>query len=106
MCLGLLIKASNFKFFKSNIDYYYVFIPQLTLLLCLFGWMDLLIVMKWLTEWDDNTSKAPSIVGIMINMFLNFGAVDSESVDSIFFDADVQQYVCVVFALVSVLSIL
>ena len=106
MWLGLVIKASNFKFFKSNIDYYYVFIPQLTLILWLFGWMNLLIVIKWLTEWGDNAGKSPSIAGIMINMFLNYGAVDSENVDSIFFTADIQQLVWVLFAIISVLSIL
>ena len=106
MCLGLIIKASNFKFFKSNIDYYYVFIPQLSLMLWLFGWMNLLIIIKWLTPWYDNTSKAPSIVSIMINMFLNFGNVDSDIADSLFFTPGAQQFVCVLFVLIAICSIL
>lgn len=47
------------------------------LLLALFGFMDFLIIEKWLTDWRGNEleSKAPSIIGVMINMFLNYGAL-------------------------------
>jgi hypothetical protein len=39
--------------------------------------MDFLIIEKWLTDWigNDMESKAPSIIGVMINMFLNYGAI-------------------------------
>jgi V-type H+-transporting ATPase subunit a len=55
------------------------FIPQIILLLALFGWMDFLIIMKWLTPWKQgmhsNTHEAPSIISGMIAMFLNFGQI-------------------------------
>jgi len=35
--------------------------------------MNLLIMNKWQTDWTGRESDAPSIVGIMINLFLNFG---------------------------------
>jgi len=48
-------------------------------MLALFGWMDLLIIMKWLHPWQqgvhDTTSEAPSIISQMISMFLNFGSI-------------------------------
>jgi len=48
-------------------------------MLALFGWMDLLIIMKWLTPWQmgdqDTTHSAPSIISAMISMFLNFGSI-------------------------------
>ena len=38
--------------------------------------MDLLIVVKWLTDFSSDPSDAPSIITTMINMALNFGAVE------------------------------
>ena len=46
------------------------------LLGCLFGYMDVLILVKWLTDWSGDPSRAPSIVGMMVNMFLKYGALD------------------------------
>jgi hypothetical protein len=57
-------------------------------MLALFGWMDLLIIGKWMTEknvekcWDPVGDKAefdaiglsPSIITTMIDMFLNMGS--------------------------------
>ena len=41
----------------------------------MFGYMDLLIIIKWNTDWvgNGNDSKAPSIVNQMIELFLNHG---------------------------------
>jgi len=40
----------------------------------LFGYMSLLIIVKWLTFWKD-TNEAPSIIAFMINIFLKQGQV-------------------------------
>jgi len=53
MALGVCMKAFNAVQFKRPIDFIFEFIPQIILLLCLFGFMDLLIVMKWLTNFDE-----------------------------------------------------
>ena len=37
--------------------------------------MNYLIIIKWLPNWDDDTSVAPSIISTMIGMFLRFGEV-------------------------------
>lgn len=46
--------------------------------------MDALIIQKWLTNWDNATdkpgegiTKSPSIITTMINLFLNFGEIDT-----------------------------
>lgn len=44
-------------------------------MLCLFGYMDLLIISKWLTDWTGNEKNAPSIVANMIGMTLGGGKV-------------------------------
>ena len=46
------------------IDLKHEVIPQLLLLICMFGYMDLLILIKWNTDWVGmgESSRAPSIV--------------------------------------------
>lgn len=75
MTLGIILKGLNSRYFYKSLDFYFEFIPQLVLLLALFGYMDMLIFLKWGTKYDD-TGKAPSIITIMIDMFLSVGAVN------------------------------
>ena len=48
MLFGILMKGVNSIYFKNKIDFFCEFIPQLLFLLCTFGFMDFLIVYKWL----------------------------------------------------------
>ena len=41
----------------------------------MFGYMDVLIVLKWLTDYRGIENQAPSIIQVMIGMFLNAGAL-------------------------------
>lgn len=74
MTLGIILKGINARYFYSNLDFYFEFIPQFVLLLVTFGYMDLLIILKWLTYYQ-NTANAPSIVAFMIDMMLSGGDV-------------------------------
>lgn len=62
MSLGIFCKGLNCLYNKSALDFIFEFIPQIIFLLCLFGFMDLLIIMKWLTNWEGKTHTAPSII--------------------------------------------
>mmetsp|Transcript_19650 Transcript_19650/g.14358 ORF Transcript_19650/g.14358 Transcript_19650/m.14358 type:complete len:182 (-) Transcript_19650:497-1042(-) len=80
MSLGIIMKGLNSLYFKRYMDFFVEFIPQIIMLQVLFGWMDTLIIGKWLfpfqlgwtspTEYD-NIARAPSIITTMINMFLD-----------------------------------
>jgi V-type H+-transporting ATPase subunit a len=48
MSLGIILKGANAIYFKQPLDFIFEFIPQILLLLVLFGWMDALIIGKWL----------------------------------------------------------
>lgn len=52
MSLGVTMKGLNALYFGHYVDFYFEFIPQILLLLCLFGWMDTLIIAKWLFAID------------------------------------------------------
>ncbi|CDW87677.1 v-type atpase 116kda subunit family protein [Stylonychia lemnae] len=76
MSLGVVLKAFNAVFFKNSLDFYHEFIPQILLLWSLFGYMDSLIVIKWLTNYQGDEHSAPSIITTMINLALNGGHVE------------------------------
>ena len=74
MALGVCLKAFNAIYFKRNLEFLFEFIPQIVLLMVLFGFMDMLIIVKWQTDFDALVgSSPPSIISSMISMFLNFG---------------------------------
>lgn len=72
MTLGVFVKASNSLYFRRYVEFFFEFLPQLAFMVLLFGYMDFLIVYKWLQEWP-NPEVAPSIITTMINMPLKMG---------------------------------
>lgn len=91
MSLGIICKGLNSLYFRQSLDFFFEFIPQILLLLGLFGWMDALIIGKWLTPMHvdtnlpynstqyEQTHLAPPIITTMIDMFLAFG--DNKNLD-------------------------
>lgn len=73
MTVGVVMKAFNSLYFKKKIDFYFEFIPQFIFLFLLFGYMDFLIVFKWLTDWKGNRNPPPSIISTMMNIGLKMG---------------------------------
>jgi V-type H+-transporting ATPase subunit a len=73
MTLGVFIKAGNAAYFKKWVDFFFEFLPQLFFMVCLFGYMDFLIVYKWLKPWQPWDLAAPSIITTMINFGLKLG---------------------------------
>lgn len=67
MTFGILLKGVNAIHFESPLDFFCEFIPQTVFLTCTFGYMDFLIILKWLTVYE---GEAPSIITTMIGMVL------------------------------------
>ncbi len=76
MTFGILLKGMNAIYFNSMVDFIFEFIPQLIFMSLLFGYMIIMIFIKWATDWSNDTSKAPSIITLLMNIFLNGGSVD------------------------------
>lgn len=73
---GIVLKGLNSINDKKPLDFFFEFIPQFLLMMSLFGYMDLLIILKWLTDWTTvGISNAPSIITIMIDIPLELGAL-------------------------------
>ena len=54
MTVGVIMKCFNALYFKKPLELVFDFIPQVFFLVLLFGYMDFLIVYKWLTFWRMN----------------------------------------------------
>jgi len=81
MTMGVIIKGTNLIYHKHWSHFIFEVVTGLVILLFLFGWMDMLIFLKWFTVIDiDNpdddrikNANMPSIISIMITMAFNFG---------------------------------
>lgn len=65
MNLGIALSYFNAKFFANELNVWYQFVPQVIFLNALFGYLSLLIIVKWCTG-----SKA-DLYHVMIYMFLS-----------------------------------
>ena len=95
MSMGVIMKGFNALHFRNRLDFFFEFIPQFLLLFVLFGWMDILIIGKWVeyknidANFDtrnpnevagyDQVHLSPPIISTMIDIFLKFG--DNAKVD-------------------------
>ncbi|KAM7258777.1 hypothetical protein ACFE04_014518 [Oxalis oulophora] len=65
MNLGLVLSFFNARFFSSSLDIRYQFVPQIIFLNSLFGYLSLLIIIKWCT------GSQADLYHVMIYMFLS-----------------------------------
>ena len=71
MILGIILKGLNSILEGDLIEFLFVFLPQLLLMCILFGYMNLLIIIKWNQKYLGEDSKnAPDIKSIMMDIFL------------------------------------
>ena len=79
MTLGICFKAANALYFRKKLDFWFEFVPQIVFMVLLFGYMDFLIIFKWLKVWDEHIGDvpprqwAPSIITTMMNIGLALG---------------------------------
>ena len=65
MNLGLSLSYFNAKFFRNELNVLYQFVPQVIFLNALFGYLSLLIIVKWCT------GSTADLYHVMIYMFLS-----------------------------------
>ncbi|XP_048571731.1 V-type proton ATPase subunit a3-like [Triticum urartu] len=94
MNLGIFMSYFNAKFFRNRVNIWYQFVPQLIFLNSLFGYLSMLIIIKWCTG-----SKA-DLYHVMIYMFLS--PTDDMGENQLFPGQKTLQQVLLLLALVSV----
>jgi V-type H+-transporting ATPase subunit a len=75
MLFGIVLKGLNAVYFNLPMDLIFEFIPQIIFLSMLFGYMNIMIFIKWSTDWTGKTDQAPSIISLLMKIFLNGGSV-------------------------------
>ena len=87
MVLGIFLKGVNTIFEKDIIEFIFIFIPQIILMVILFGYMDAFIFIKWNINYKNKEYLALDIKSFLMNIFLKFGKLPSTEVkeDSSFF---------------------
>ncbi len=76
MMMGLFLRAANNIYFKDYLDLFAETLPQMLFLMSLFGYMALLIIMKWSINWlAPDASQPPNLIDMMIGMVLTPGTV-------------------------------
>ena len=72
MLLGVFLKFANSIFFKNKTDFVFECIPQLLFMLAFFGYMDWMIMYKWVNpvSEDPALNGPPGIINSMIVMAL------------------------------------
>lgn len=73
MLLGTTMKGFNAIHKKDWVELICECFTQILLMCALFGFMDYMIVTKWLTNWyvvESDENRAPGIITLMIIMFI------------------------------------
>jgi len=96
MGFGVCMKAANAVHFGRKMDFFFEFVPQIILLFVMFGYMDMMIIAKWTTDFTGRENMAPSIISNMIDMALNGGAI-APGTAPIIGSASTQQTISIVF---------
>lgn len=94
MNLGIILSYFNARFFKSTLDIRFQFVPQVIFLNSLFGYLSLLIIIKWCT------GSQADLYHVMIYMFLS--PTDDLGENQLFWGQKPLQIILLLLALIAV----
>ncbi|XP_073286555.1 V-type proton ATPase subunit a3-like isoform X2 [Primulina huaijiensis] len=94
MNLGIILSYFNAQFFKNSLNTWFQFIPQMIFLNSLFGYLSVLVIIKWCT------GSQADLYHVMIYMFLS--PTDELGENQLFPGQKTAQLVLLLLALVSV----
>ncbi|XP_042326284.1 V-type proton ATPase 116 kDa subunit a isoform X2 [Sceloporus undulatus] len=100
MVFGVVLSVFNHVYFRNTINIILQFIPEMIFILCLFGYLVVMIIFKWCQYDAYGAQDAPSILIHFINMFL-FSYSDKTNLPLYEHQQEVQTFL-VIFALISI----
>lgn len=103
MLFGVVLSIFNHRYFKRPLNVVAEFIPQVIFLCCIFGYLVILVFVKWTSYTGDDASCAPSLLIGLINMFM-FKYPESDATQC--FNAPIYQAQPVVQSLLVIVAVL
>lgn len=79
MTFALLLQLPNHFHFKRPLDIWANFVPQIIFLQSIFGYLVVCIIYKWSIDWSTASTQPPSLLNMLIGMFLSPGNVLPEN---------------------------
>lgn len=78
MTFALCLQVPNHVRFKNQSDIWTNFVPQMLFLQSIFGYLVVCILYKWSVDWSKSPISPPSLLNMLINMFLSPGTIDPD----------------------------
>jgi len=79
MTFGISLQIFNFIYFGHPSSIWVEWLPQVLFMMCLFGYLSVMILLKWAFMWNDDAGSAPGLLNTLIFMFLNPGTIQEDS---------------------------
>lgn len=79
MTFALFLQLPNHLKFKRPVDIWANFVPQVLFLQSIFGYLAVCIVYKWTVDWSTAETQPPSLLNMIISMFLEPGSIKPEN---------------------------
>lgn len=78
MTFAICLQLPNFIHFGNTVSIWAELIPQILFLHSIFGYLAIMIVAKWATDWTSASTNPPNLLNMLIYMFLKPGTVDEK----------------------------
>lgn len=100
MTFALMFSLVNARHFKRPIDIWGNFVPGMIFFQSIFGYLSFCIVYKWSIDWNAIGKNPPSLLNMLIQMFLSPGTVEES--DQLYSGQAVLQVILVLVAVINI----